>query len=91
MYDINDPFSREEHDKLDGGMVELTLDRRVNKTGDIWHIFIEVIFYFRFFQSHLGCDKFAQKRLYVIRILASFTLSIFNLQLHLYCQCQNFC
>ncbi|XP_058221329.1 isoamylase 3, chloroplastic isoform X2 [Rhododendron vialii] len=32
---------REEHDKLDGGMVELTLDPRVNKTGDIWHICIE--------------------------------------------------
>ncbi|KAF7141222.1 hypothetical protein RHSIM_Rhsim06G0077600 [Rhododendron simsii] len=32
---------REEHDKLDGGMVELTLDPHVNKTGDIWHICIE--------------------------------------------------
>lgn len=32
---------REEHDKLDGGMVELTLDPRVNKTGDIWHICVE--------------------------------------------------
>lgn len=32
---------REEHDKLNGGMVELTLDPRVNKTGDIWHICVE--------------------------------------------------
>ncbi|KAE9457384.1 hypothetical protein C3L33_10706, partial [Rhododendron williamsianum] len=41
VYNINGPFSREEHDKLDGGMVEMTLDPRVNKTGDIWHICIE--------------------------------------------------
>ncbi|XP_057470073.1 LOW QUALITY PROTEIN: isoamylase 3, chloroplastic [Actinidia eriantha] len=32
---------RGEHDKLDGGMVELTLDPHVNKTGDIWHICVE--------------------------------------------------
>ncbi|KAK3230950.1 hypothetical protein Dsin_002831 [Dipteronia sinensis] len=28
-------------DRLDGGMIELALDPRVNKTGDIWHICIE--------------------------------------------------
>ena len=27
---------------LDGGMIELALDHHLNKTGDIWHIFIEV-------------------------------------------------
>ena len=35
-------FSRE-YDKLDGGMVEFILDPQVNKTGDIWHICVEVI------------------------------------------------
>lgn len=59
MYNINGSFSREEHDKLDGGMVEMTLDPRVNKTGDIWHICIEVVFDFGFCKSHLVCDKFA--------------------------------
>ncbi|KAF5955330.1 hypothetical protein HYC85_008186 [Camellia sinensis] len=32
---------REEHDKPDGGMVELRLDPHMNKTGDIWHICVE--------------------------------------------------
>jgi hypothetical protein len=29
-------------DTLDGGMIELALDPHLNKTGDIWHICIEV-------------------------------------------------
>ncbi|KAL7262551.1 hypothetical protein ACSBR1_000838 [Camellia fascicularis] len=32
---------REEHDKPDGGMVELRLDPHLNKTGDIWHLCVE--------------------------------------------------
>lgn len=36
--------------RLDGGMMELALDPRVNKTGDIWHICIEVVLL-------LGCFK----------------------------------
>jgi hypothetical protein len=34
----------------DGDMIELALDPHVNKTGDIWHICIEVILL-------LGCSK----------------------------------
>lgn len=30
--------------RLDGGMVELALDPQVNKTGDIWHICVKVVF-----------------------------------------------
>jgi len=29
-------------DALDGGMIEMVLDPDLNKTGDIWHICIEV-------------------------------------------------
>jgi hypothetical protein len=36
--------------RLDGGMMELALDPHVNKTGDIWHICIEVVLL-------LGCLK----------------------------------
>ncbi|GLU16137.1 hypothetical protein SLE2022_325870 [Rubroshorea leprosula] len=32
---------RRELDGLDGEMVELSLDPHVNKTGDVWHIYIE--------------------------------------------------
>uniref|UniRef100_A0A5B7BHN1 isoamylase n=1 Tax=Davidia involucrata TaxID=16924 RepID=A0A5B7BHN1_DAVIN len=32
---------RGKHDRLDGGMMELTLDPHMNKTGDIWHICVE--------------------------------------------------
>ncbi|XP_039041589.1 isoamylase 3, chloroplastic-like isoform X3 [Hibiscus syriacus] len=32
---------RGELNKLDGGMIEFSLDPRLNKTGDIWHICIE--------------------------------------------------
>ncbi|KAA8538124.1 hypothetical protein F0562_027732 [Nyssa sinensis] len=32
---------RGKQDRLDGGMMELTLDPHVNKTGDIWHICVE--------------------------------------------------
>lgn len=30
-------------DTLDGGIIELALDPHSNKTGDIWHICIEVL------------------------------------------------
>lgn len=33
--------TREKLDRLDGGMMELVLDRNLNKTGNIWHICIE--------------------------------------------------
>lgn len=33
---------RESIDALDGGMIEMVLDPGLNKTGDIWHISIEV-------------------------------------------------
>ena len=35
-------ISREMLDTLHGEMIELTLDPQVNRTGDIWHICVEV-------------------------------------------------
>ncbi|KAH6837974.1 isoamylase 3 [Perilla frutescens var. hirtella] len=32
---------RRKHSKLEEGMIELSLDSQVNKTGDIWHICVE--------------------------------------------------
>ena len=36
-------YFRESIDTLDGGMIELALDPHLNKTGDVWHICIEVL------------------------------------------------
>ena len=36
-------YFRESIDTLDGGMIELDLDSHLNKTGDVWHICIEVL------------------------------------------------
>jgi isoamylase len=36
-------FGRGKSERTDGGMIEVALDPKVNKTGDIWHICIEVV------------------------------------------------
>lgn len=36
-------FLRGVHERLVGNVIELALDPHVNKTGDIWHICIEVV------------------------------------------------
>ena len=38
-------YYRENSGTMEGGMIELTLDPHLNKTGDIWHICIEVLLY----------------------------------------------
>ena len=44
MLFMNIIFVKERLGRVDGGMMEFSLDRNVNKTGDIWHICIKVIF-----------------------------------------------
>lgn len=39
-------------ERLDDGMMELTLDPHVNKTGDIWHICIEVVWLLGFSKQY---------------------------------------
>lgn len=39
---------------LDSGMIELALDPHLNKTGDIWHICIEVSLLFDCLKSSLA-------------------------------------
>jgi len=36
-------FSRSDNEELHNGMIEVALDPQNNKTGDIWHVFVEVI------------------------------------------------
>lgn len=36
-------YYREMHSKFEEEMIEFSLDSQVNKTGDIWHISVEVV------------------------------------------------
>ena len=43
LFDVMMYFFREKQNRMDDIMVELTLDPDVNRTGNIWHICVEVV------------------------------------------------
>ena len=53
LFDVIMYFFRGKKDRMDDLMVELTLDADVNRTGDIWHICVEVVLLWGFWKDNL--------------------------------------